>query len=150
MPTFETSVDIDRPVPEVFAFLANTSNAPRWYDAVVTATKLTPGAIGNGTRHQLVRSLPGGPVENEVEITDYHPMSQLTLSSMSGPTPFRYVFTLEQTPGGTRLALSGDITAEGLHGPAAVLGPIASIAFKRGMTHNLTTLKRLLESPPIR
>lgn len=147
MTTFETSVNINRPVSQVFAFLADTSNAPRWYDAVVAATKLTPGPIGNGTRHQLVRSLPGGPVENEVEITDYQPVSQLTQSSVSGPTPFRYVFTLEPTPGGTRLALSGDITTEGLHGPAAVFGPIASIAFKRGMTHNLNTLKRLLESP---
>lgn len=46
---------------------------------------------------------------------------------------------------GTRLELTGDISPEGIAG-AAVLGPLATLAFKRGMRQNLAALKRTLES----
>ena len=144
MSAFHIGVDIAVPPAAVFDFLADTGNTPLWYEAVVSATRTTSGPGGRGTRHRLVRSLPGGRVENEVEITEYEPGHRVTLTSRSGPTPFRYRYTLDPVEGGTRLRLTGEISGEGL-GLAAALGPVATLAFKRGMQQNLATLKRLLE-----
>jgi hypothetical protein len=87
-------------------------------------------------------------VENEVEITDYEPDRRVTLTSLSGPTPFRYRYTLEPVDGGavTELTLVGDITAEGLAGIPAALAPFATRAFRQGMGKNLAVLKRIVES----
>ncbi|MGH8975956.1 MAG: SRPBCC family protein [Acidimicrobiia bacterium] len=144
MSAFEIAVEIAAPPAAVFDVLADTGSAPLWYEAVVSATRITPGPLGEGTRHRLVRSLPGGRVENEVEITEWEPPRRVTLTSRAGPTPFRYRYTLHPTGGRTRVELSGDITPDGLAGVAG-LGPLATLAFKRGMQHNLASLKRVVE-----
>jgi Polyketide cyclase / dehydrase and lipid transport len=120
----------------------------QWYEAVDHVT-LTPGQpIGLGLTFEIIRSLPGGPVTNRVEITDYEPPSRITVESTHGPTPFRYGYTLEPIASGTLLRLDGRITTAGLPGPAAHLGPIATLAFKRGMKHNLAVLKAVIEARP--
>jgi uncharacterized protein YndB with AHSA1/START domain len=148
MGTFRTAIHVDRPADDVFAVLADTEQMPSWYEAVTAVSKVRLGPIGRGSRYRLVRSLPGGVVENEVEITEYEPARRFTLSSISGPTPFRYRYTLEPVDGGraTALTLFGDITTEGLSGVPAALGPIATQAFKHGMGRNLAVLKRIVES----
>ena len=149
MGTFQTTIDIRRPADEIFAVLADTETAPRWYEAVVSAIKTTPGPVGRGTRYRLVRSLPGGVVENDVEIEEHEPSRRVTLASVSGPTPFRYRYRLDPTGAGTTtLTLTGDITADGLRGLPAVLTPFATQLFARGMRQNLGALKRLIEARP--
>jgi len=147
MGTFQTTISIGRPPAEVFDLLADTEKTPLWYEAVVSATKIGSGPAGRGRRYRLVRALPGGLVENEVEITDYEPARRVTLTSVSGPTPFRYRYTLEPLAqgAGTRVILDGDITTEGLPVPAP-LRPIATRAFQHGMAQNLAVLKRIVES----
>jgi uncharacterized protein YndB with AHSA1/START domain len=145
MDGFSLSMNISQPPKTVFAFLADAANMPRWYEAVEQVT-LHPGTqVGKGSRFQLVRSLPGGRAVNVVEITEYEPDRRLTLESRSGPTPFRYAYTLDATDEGTALTLDGHIGAEGLRGPAGHLGALATRFFARGMRQNLRTLKRLLE-----
>jgi uncharacterized protein YndB with AHSA1/START domain len=145
MGTFQTTISIDRPAADVFDVLGDTEKTPLWYEAVVTATKTSPGPVGRGSRYRLVRSLPSGLVENEVEITDYEPGRRITLSSVSGPTPFRYRYTLEPDGQATTVTLVGDITTDGLPVPAA-LRSVATRAFQHGMGQNLATLKRIVES----
>ena len=150
MGTFEIATRIARPAAEVFDILGDPEQTPSWYEAVVSAKKTTPGPVGRGSRYRLVRSLPGGLVENEVEVTDYEPAHRVTLTSRSGPTPFRYQYSLEPVDdgAGTEVTLVGDITAEGLAGIPAALAPFATRAFRQGMGQNLAVLKRMLEAAP--
>jgi uncharacterized protein YciI len=55
---FETVIDIDRPIEEVFNFLADFENMPhRWNYYVSSVVNLTPGPIKAGTKfHQVRRS----------------------------------------------------------------------------------------------
>lgn len=149
MGTFQTTIEIARPAEDVFAVLADTETAPRWYEAVVSAVKTTPGPVGYGTRYRLVRSLRGGVVENEVEIEEHEPSRRVTLASISGPTPFRYRYRLDPNEAGiTTVTLTGDITADGLPGVPAALAPFATHLFARGMRQNLVALKHLIETRP--
>ncbi|HEX7040371.1 MAG TPA: SRPBCC family protein [Trueperaceae bacterium] len=145
MGTFVLSLDIGRRVQDVFSFLADSENTPVWYEAVQAVRKLTPGPVRAGTRYEMVRHLPQGRVENEVEVSELETNERVTLRSLSGPTPFTYRYLLAPAGGGTRLTLEGEITGEGLTGPAALLAPLAGPFFKRGMAANLETLKRHLE-----
>lgn len=145
MDGFSLTMNISEPPEAVFAFLADPVNMTRWYEAVEQVV-LRPGTqAGKGSRFQLTRSLPGGRAINVVEITEYEPDRRLTLESRSGPTPFRYAYTLGATVEGTALTLDGHISAEGLPGPAGHLGPLAARLFAQGMKRNLQTLKYLIE-----
>ena len=90
MGTFHTTVDIEPSPDEVFAFVAEPHNMPLWYDAVDHVARTTNGPSGPGARYDVTRSLPGGQVHNDVELTDHQPDRLVTLESLSGPTPFRY------------------------------------------------------------
>ncbi|WP_117213123.1 SRPBCC family protein [Allorhizocola rhizosphaerae] len=137
---FRISLDIERPPEAVFAYIADARHMPQWYEAVQSVTATSP------TRFRMLRSLPGGQAENEVEVTGYRTDEEITFASISGPTPFEYRYRLERIPAGTRLTLDGEISAEGLRGPAAHLGGLAGQLFKQGMKKNLKALKQVLES----
>lgn len=146
MGAFHTAVDISRPPAAVFAFVAEAHNMPLWYDAVDHVAKTTNGPSGLGAHYDVTRSLPGGQVHNDVELTEHQPDRHVTLESRSGPTPFRYRYALEPTGQGTRLTLDGSISSAGLPGPIGQLDGLATQLFKRGMRHNLNQLKRIIEA----
>jgi uncharacterized protein YndB with AHSA1/START domain len=142
---FSIDIDIARAPADVFAYLADVASTPDWYSAVQRVEKVGGASHGRGGRYRFWRQLPGGPADNEVEITEFEPDKVFTLRSVSGPTPFTYRYLLSPAAGGTRLRLEGEITGEGLGGPLALFAPFASRLFERGMRTNLGTLKRLLE-----
>jgi uncharacterized protein YndB with AHSA1/START domain len=143
---FETSVDIHRPPQQVFEFIADFRRMPEWYEAVQQVTTDGSGPAHPGARFTTARSLPGGMAYNEVEVVVFQPSDEIAIASISGPTPFRYHYRLADIPGGTRLTLNGDISAEGLPGPAGLLGGLATRLFHQGMKKNLQVLKRILEA----
>ena len=146
MGAFHTAVDISRPPAAVFAFVAEAHNVPLWYDAVDHVAKTTNGPSGLGAHYDVTRSLPGGQVHNDVELTEHEPDRHVTLESRSGPTPFRYRSALESTGQGTRRTLDGSLRSAGLPGPIGQLDGLATQLFKRGMRHNLNQLKRIIEA----
>jgi hypothetical protein len=142
--TFQLGLDIAAPVETVFTFVADFTTMPKWYSAVLRVERVE-GIGGLGTRYTVYRELPGGPAVNDVTITSYSEGDEVTFTSLNGPTPFTYRYLVRPSRDTTRLTLEGTISASGLTGPAALLGPLAEGLFKRGMRDNLGTLKTLLE-----
>ena len=60
MQTFENTVTIQRPADEVFAFLADFENIPRWNYAIEETKKASAGPVGVGTRYRQTRTVPAG------------------------------------------------------------------------------------------
>jgi Polyketide cyclase / dehydrase and lipid transport len=56
--TFENTVMIRRPIEEVFGFLTDFENLPKWNYAIVETHKVSQGPVGVGTIYQQVRSVP--------------------------------------------------------------------------------------------
>ena len=50
MAQLQQSVDIARPLEEVFAFVANPANDARWGSNLVEITQVSPGPLGVGAR----------------------------------------------------------------------------------------------------
>jgi len=147
MGSFELARDIDSPPGRVWDVLSDVQRTPQWYDAITRIVLLGDATTGAGARFEMVRSLPGGQAVNVVEVTEYAVEERFTLTSRTGPTPFTYRYRLSPTATGTQLVLYGDISAEGLSGPMARLGMLATSLFKNGMRSNLAALARLVEGP---
>jgi uncharacterized protein YndB with AHSA1/START domain len=146
MGAFQLAIDIRRPPADVFAFIAEPQNMPLWYEAVQQVTETTANPTGAGSRYDIVRSLPNGPAQNDIEVVEYTLNHQVTIESCSGPTPFSYRYRVEPSHEDTTLTLNASITSAGLPGPAAHLGGIATQLFKHGMKQNLHQLKQILEA----
>lgn len=144
--TFTLNLDIAARPEEVFDFIADFANTPQWYSAVQRVDrKSTPGGTGIGTEYAVHRQLPSGAVLNTVAVTSYIEGQEITFTSVAGPTPFTYRYRVHPAPNGARLELEGTINADGLPGPARLLGPLAERLFARGMRDNFGALKELLQ-----
>jgi carbon monoxide dehydrogenase subunit G len=139
---FETSVRVEREIEDVFAFVSDPTQFPRWNSAVqsVRGTSGDPGAPGS--TYSMERRLPTGKAENGLEVfARVHP-DEFGIRTTSGPTPFTYRYRFVADGSGTVVHL--DATVE-LTGVAAALGPLAVRAVKRGVDANFASLKGLLE-----
>lgn len=135
---FETSVGVARPPDDVFAVVADPETYPRWNSAVRAVRPLP----GDPTRYRMERDLPSGPAENLVEVVSASRPDEVVIRAGEGPTPFLYRYRLRAANGGTHLELEADVD---LGAFAALLGPVAGRAVKRGVDDNFAALKRLLE-----
>ena len=77
MISVEHSVVIDRPIHEVFAFIANVENNPQWQQSVLETRKTSPGPVGVGSTGIEVRQFMGRRMELSFEVTEYEENSRL-------------------------------------------------------------------------
>jgi len=94
MASFENTVVIRRPVDDVFAFLADFENVPRWNYAIVETRKVSPGPVGVGTAYRQTRSVPRRSEEG-FQVTVFEPASQLEVLGEIGPFGARVRYLLE-------------------------------------------------------
>jgi carbon monoxide dehydrogenase subunit G len=137
----ELTVEIARTPEEVFSYLTDVSNLPRWQSGVSSATlegEPAAGAFIHESRHMLGREL-----RTTLEIDEYERPRLLTLRALSSPVPFTVRHELEPSATGTKLTVVGEGDAGLLPGFAA--GIMARRAEKQ-FRKDFERLKRLLES----
>jgi uncharacterized membrane protein len=139
----EFSIDIHRPLREVFAVVGNLENDPKWQSAVITVNKLTAGPIGEGTRFRHEMKIMGRRGDLEVEIVNHEPGQRYALHCIYGALIFGTEVRFERIAQGTRLVTLVDGKPKGLLKVAA----ITLSNFRRSeIEADLRTLKQLMES----
>ena len=73
MISIETRIQIESPAAEVFAFVADQTNAPQWQDGLAEVRRVTDGPIGVGTEHVFVRQFAGRRIESRNRFTRFEP-----------------------------------------------------------------------------
>ena len=68
---FEGSAHIDRPVEEVFAFVADGENDPKFSPRVLEIAKTTDGPVGVGTVYESTVKDAGMKSQRKFEITEF-------------------------------------------------------------------------------
>lgn len=85
--SIEGEIEIQRPVDEVFDFVADERNEPRYNPRLRRVQKLTPGPVALGTVFRAETTTMGRTVAMTIEITAYERpnlLASLThLTSMS-------------------------------------------------------------------
>ena len=139
-----TSIEIERPIADVFAYWADLENGSEWASAVIERTKITDGPVGVGTRYRAVEQLPGRKVQFTVEITEFEPNRRMAAIWEDLPVEAGWVATFKESNGGTRLTMTAQINPSG--GLMKALIPLMSGWAKRANQKDLETLKARLES----
>jgi hypothetical protein len=136
---------IDRPVDEVFDYVADERNEPSYNPAMVRVEKLTDGPVGEGTRYRATVVSMGRPVDMLIETTTAE--RPATLSSVTVMRSARIAGTLTFVPehDATRMTWDWDVTPTG---PARILGPVITSVGRRQEAAIWGRLKDVLESAP--
>jgi uncharacterized protein YndB with AHSA1/START domain len=141
---FETSVRIERAVDEVFDYVSDPHNFPRWNSAV-RAVRLTSGDGDRGSTYLMERELPSGRARNELEILDLDRPTEFAMQTTSGPTPFVYRYRFDSDGPTTVVHLAAEVELSGI---AGALGPLGARVVRRGVDANFATLREILEANP--
>jgi uncharacterized protein YndB with AHSA1/START domain len=144
MITTRVTVEIARPVDEVFTFVTTPANFPRWAGAVVAASRQTsPGPVGVGTTFTQQNRLLGRRFTTALRVVAYEPGRRFEYASTAGPIGFAGHYTFAPTAGGTRFTAVDETTPPGLlRRLAPLLRPLA----QRQIARNLARLKAVLEA----
>ncbi len=143
---FEASVEIERPVEEVFGYVTVPENLPEWAGPVIEVRdvqKAAPDRLRQGDKFTAAAKFLGRRFETPCEVTDYLSNRQFSFRSTGGPVPQEFTYILEPTLKGTRFTQS--VEAQ----PGAffrLTGPLFEAAGRRQINNDLETLKDLLEA----
>lgn len=136
---YEHEVEIERSPEDVYAFLSDLENLPRWQSDVLDVRR------ESDTRFVEVRTFVGRRVESTLEITAADPGREFALRSVSGPARFSVRHVLEPAgEGRTRLQVMGE--AEGVGGLFKLGGRLLKRAAERRVKEDFARLKAQLES----
>jgi uncharacterized membrane protein len=143
----EESVEINRPIEEVFSYTSNAENFPEWAATVVEVRQEEArgrDSLREGVRFTLVQRALGRRFEAPFEVTDYEPNRRYAHRGMEGhPVPVTMIFTCKPlSSDGTRFTLRIEAEPGGFFG---LIGPVLERAIRHQMRTNLKTLKALLE-----
>ena len=138
---FSNTVVIQRPRREVFEFVADLENVPKWNHAIEETWKTSDGPIGVGTTYLQVRTEPSRS-EEALQVTEFESDRRFTVQGGLGPFEATLTYELEEVAGGTRLTNTAALEASGLVKLAA---PLASGRIREAVAANLEVLKQLLE-----
>ena len=92
---FTIQTEIDRPVADVFAYVADPSKLPTWQTNTVSAMVVGGGEVGLGSRVVEVHRAPGGKeISQVVEFWEFEPNRRLSIRVVDGPVdpePFLFM-----------------------------------------------------------
>jgi len=128
----ELTIEIARTPEDVFAYLTDVANLPKWQSGV-------RAAVQSGDRIDETRSFLGREIHTTLEILESEPPRVFALKALDGPVRFTVTHELEPAGSGTRLTVvaEGDL-------PGFASGIVAQQA-KRQFRKDFARLKEILE-----
>jgi uncharacterized membrane protein len=143
--TRSVAVVISRPLDEVFAFVADARNRPRWDDSVESEELTSPEPIGVGSTVRTRMRSMGRDYVLTWEVVEHEPPRHQRIESTSGPFDTTLVYDLADGPEGTsvRFSVTGRPT-----GPLRLMQPLIARRTQQNLDNGFARLKEVLERGP--
>jgi uncharacterized membrane protein len=132
---FSNQLVINRPIDEVFSFLSNFENMPKWNYYVMSVTKTSGGSIGVGTTFHQVRKSD----QQDYRVTELKHPNIISIETLPPERHWVMQFKLEQQGESTILVDSVRVKAPWL------IGLFVKEKIRKAVEQNLFKLKMLLE-----
>lgn len=137
----DVSIHLNRPVDQVFTFLADPAKQPMWQANLIEIEQLTAGPMRVGTRIREVRRLGRRPTEYQAEVTGFEPNKRFSLRVINGPQ-VTLSYSFEPEEGGTRLRYQFVMRPSGM---MRALAPLIIRSLRKQSSSDFEKLKDILE-----
>jgi uncharacterized protein YndB with AHSA1/START domain len=142
---FEATVVIDRPIEEVFAFLADGENDPKFSPRVLEIAKTTDGPPGLGTVYASTVKDAGVKTKREFKLTEFEPPARIRWAEVSKNlvTAREGGYDLAREGSGTRVTIYNVL---GGHGLGKLIAPLALRSARKGANDFGKAIKTAVEA----
>src|SRR5262245_34602187 len=143
---FKGSIPVERSPEDVFAFVADPTNRPK-YDNVVDSRLTSTGPVRVGTRFE--ESLKMGPwrLRTACEVRVHEAPRRFAFDGRNSMVNFSGEFAVDNTGGETRLTISGRAQ---LVGWRRILQPMLRAECQRSLRRELQRIREILVPAPTR
>lgn len=134
---------IRRPAEDVFAFVSDATNNPRWQRGMRSCRWTSPPPIGVGSTYRQEAAFLGRRIVTDFEVVAHEPGRSVTIRSTSGPFPItvrRSVTPIDASSSRVEAAITGE--------PGRffrIAGPLLQRLAQRSVTADYRRLKTLLD-----
>jgi uncharacterized membrane protein len=142
MITFTNTIDITRPINDVYEYLADLRNVPEWNWAIESTEPTSESPIRVGSTFRQIRHTPTRSIE-ELQITELRQDERIVVSGQLGSFNARIVYNLSPSHDGTTIENTMALEATG---PTQILASLMGPRVSRSVASNLANLKKVLES----
>jgi uncharacterized protein YndB with AHSA1/START domain len=136
------TIEINRPVNQVFDFLADPQNNPKWMP-VESVKKVSSGDIGVGTKFKQKFELMGASYEVDCIITAFERNKKISFRFVAPIFKWDGEYLFQPDKDGTRLSAQGGVR---LLGPFKAGEIIFASKIRRLINDTAPNLKHVLES----
>jgi uncharacterized membrane protein len=141
MPVIQHTIQINRPVTEIFRFVSDFSNAPQWQPAAIQLQK--SGQLKIGEMVVGTRRLMGRNVFVNADVVDYVPNQRIAFTGIMGSFPFRTTYSFNFASSGTEVTEIMDARIVWIY---FFMRPFVISSVDRQMRESLQNLKKVMES----
>jgi carbon monoxide dehydrogenase subunit G len=127
---------------EVYAFLSEPTNVPRWQTGVVSSERTSPPPTVAGSTGKVVLEVMGQRVTANTTVLEAVPDRRLALTTSVSGMSVLGSLDLVATEGGTKLTFSSEVKAESIF--MAPLERMVTDAVEKDMDASLARLKAAL------
>lgn len=138
----EVETFVDRPIEEVFAYLADFNNIPRHDPWVEEIERTSSGPVGVGATWRSVRRMGRRHIEAPIELVEYEPNRRLAIVSESGPISVKAAQTFEPSGTGT---LVREVVTMSISGPLRIMQPVIGRSVRKQAEETHRRFKEILE-----
>lgn len=147
MTTIQEVRETDRPIDEVFAYIADFASTAEYDPGVASARQVSDGPVGRGTCYAVDAVFLGRTLPMEYRIVVFEPPHRVVLEGVGSTSTARDDIRFERVGHRTRITWTLDLQLDGPRFVSALLGPF----LRRLGRKALDGLEQRLRSPkPLR
>ncbi len=138
-----STVFIDRPADDVFAFISNPENNPAWQGGMRECRITSEGPLGVGSTYEQVASFLGRRINSSFEIVGFELGQMIKGTTTAGSFPITFTRSTEaQSEGGTMVSALVEGEAVRFF---RIAEPLLRRMVQRSIDKDYQKLKQLLE-----
>jgi uncharacterized protein YndB with AHSA1/START domain len=141
---FDKSIIINRPVEEVWKFISNVENIPKWNRGTRKGRVTSDGSVGVGSTVQYLRQFLGRQMLVKLSVSEYIPNKMIVLKLSARRITAQTGFTFGSVEGGPRLTHPSEMELGGLW---KLITSILNPMLERDGLEDMANIKRLIEFP---
>jgi uncharacterized membrane protein len=135
---FTNKIHVERPLKEVFEFISDFENLPKWNYYVTDVNKLVDEPVDVGTKYHQVRKTD----KQQFQVVEYEQDQVVAIETLPPETKLHMRFQFDAVSGGVEIKDTWQLESNA-PGP---LNWLAKNKVKAAVSQNLEKLKHLLEN----
>ncbi|MET1012583.1 MAG: SRPBCC family protein [Actinomycetota bacterium] len=139
----ESSTSIARPAAEVFEFVSDVRNDPRWHTDILEAHLIGEEPIGQGSTFAVKFKPFMGQSEGTVTVAKYEPPRRLELRGQMGKMAPTLTLSVDPQGDGSRFTRRVEMEPPGI---MRLLAPFMKGTFRKQNAGFVENLKKVLEA----